>query len=301
MRKFVLLFAITLMTSNFCNAQEWFTSFDVAKRLAIVQDKMLFVIWEESLDDVYPLLYNNAKGDLVVTDLSEDNSLDELIWEHFVPVLLPEEEYAEFINDSISEKTTKYMTKLNDDSIKIMDINGNILNATPDYDEYDTEQNLSLIIKKYALNSSFLKQELINYSKKGNLTTAFNLASKYLDYAIFVQKAIRPEIIDLANIYFNEAKQYVLKEELKNKNALLQRFDLLDIKGLLVLDKPKRARRLLKKIDVAEISQINKSIYIFLNYTTFKLLNEEDKSVFWKDKISKVDLKKAGFIIKNNN
>jgi len=297
MKKIILLFSITLFSSIFCNAQEWFTSFDVAKRLAVVQDKMLFVMWEESLDYSYPILYSIDSGELKIIDLFEDNSLDALIWEHFIPVLLPESEYSKFIKNSKSEKDAKYMAKLNDDSIKIMDVNGNILNTAP---LYDNEQNLSKLIKSYALNTSFLKQELINYSRKENFTTSFNLAIKYVDYAIFVQKGIRLEIIALSKIYFDESRRYLKAGDLKNKDKILQRLDLFAIKELLVLDKPRKAFRLLKRIKEAEIKDINKSIYVFLNYTTFKLLKEEENAALWKSKISQVDLKKAEFIIKNN-
>ena len=297
MRKLVLLLSIALMSSNFCSAQEWFTSFDVAKRLAVVQDKMLFVMWEESLDYSYPILYNAQNGNLVIIDLSEDNSMDTLIWEHFVPVLLPESKYNDFIKDSKGEKYAKYMAKLNDDSIKIMDVNGNILNIKP---LYENEQNLSLLIKKYALNTSFLKQELINYTKKENLTTAFSLASKYLDYSIFVQISVRPEMIELAHMYLDESRRYLVVSDLKNKDAFLQRLDLFAMKAHLILDNPRKAKRLLKRLTESKIHSINKSIYAFINYTTFKLLKDEERAALWKAKISKVDLKKAEFIINNN-
>ena len=297
MRKLLILFSITFFSVNFCNAQEWFTSFDIAKRMAIIQDKMLFVMWEESLDYEYPLLYNTDNGVLVTIDLSVDTSMDVLIWDHFIPVLLPESMYDDFLKNTKKGKDTGYMAKLNDDSIKIMDVNGNILNTKP---LYENEQNLSSLIKNYALNTSFLKQELNNYSKKENLTTSFNLGSKYLDYSIFAQKKIRPEIIELANIYFDTARGYLMVSENKNKDAFLQRLELFKIKELLILDKSKKALRILKRITEAEINEINKSLYVFLNYTTFKLLKQEDKAALLKSKISKVDLKKAEFIIKNN-
>ena len=38
---FLIVFSLTI---GFVNAQEWFTSLEVAQRLALVQNKMLFVI-----------------------------------------------------------------------------------------------------------------------------------------------------------------------------------------------------------------------------------------------------------------
>ena len=178
-----------------------------------------------------------------------------------------------------------------------MDVNGNILNinASNVYIE-----NLSLLIKHYALDTSYLKQELINYSKNQNLTTSFWLASKYLDFAIFVEKGTRLEIMQLAGIYFDEAKSHLTKSDLNNKNAILQKCDLLKIKEYLILNKPKKALRHLKKLNIAEIDQINQSLFSFLNYTAFKLLKDEEKVILWKSKISLLDLKKANTIINNN-
>jgi hypothetical protein len=257
---------------------------------------MLFVLWEESMDYSYPLLFNNDKGNLMVVDLSENDSLDPIIWEHFIPVLLPESRYVDFINKAKGRRV-RYTDKLNDDSIKIMDVNGNILNLD---DAFETEQNLSVLIKKYALNTTFLQQDLNNYSKNVNITSAFNLASKYYDYAIFAGKDIRSEIIGLANLYFDEAKTLLAESNLDNKEAIAQRLDLFGIKAHLILDNPRKAFRLLKKRDKTEIADINKSFFSFLKYTTFKLLNDEGNAALWKSKVSSIDLKKAELIININ-
>ena len=54
MKKAVFLFFLISFTFNFCQSQEWMNSLDVAKRLALVQDKMLFVVWENT-EEVYDL------------------------------------------------------------------------------------------------------------------------------------------------------------------------------------------------------------------------------------------------------
>lgn len=295
MKKIILLFVISLMAS-FCNAQEWFTSFDVAKRLALVQNKMLFVMWEESLNYQYPILFRSEEGNLLIIDLSNNDTLDPIIWEYFVPVFLAESEYEELINKA-KKRGNKYIDKLNDDSIKIMDANKNILNVN---DSFENEQNLTLIIKKYALNTSFLKQDLTNYLNNVNITSSFNLASKYYDYAIFATKDLRPEIIELANLYFEEAKVLLEEGNLENKEAIAQRLYLFEIKAHLILDNPRKALRILKKIDEAEIADINKSFFSFLNYTTFILLKDDENAALWESTVSQIDLKMAEYIMNNN-
>jgi len=297
MKRTFLLFIFVIISFNFCQSQEWFKSIDVAVRLAHLQDKMLFVVWEESLDYSYPLLYNTEKGEVIIVDISENTSLDAVIWEYFIPVILPESNYAELSNNVEETRGTKYYNKLIDDSIKIMDANKNILNLKV-VEEY--EQNLSTIIKNYSLRTTFLKQDLINYSKNENETTSYSLASKYLDFAILSDKSIRFEIIQLANIYFDEAIKHLPKSNLNNKMAFLQNCDLLIIKEYLILNKPKKALRHLKKINITDIHKRNQSLFSFLNYTAYKLLKDEDNAVLWKSKISLVDLGKAKLIININ-
>ena len=297
MKKTILLFVFVIISFNSCLAQEWFTSLEVAKKLALIQDKMLFVMWENTFNYPYTVELNNDKGDTIITDLFEDDSINRIIWDYFIPVKIYESKYAELSNQIMETRGTKYFNKLIDDSIKIMDVNGNILNinASNEYIE-----NLSLLIKHYALNTSFLKQELINYSKQKNLTTSFSLASKYLDFAILSENDIRFEIIQLANIYFNEAKKHLPKSDLNNEMVFLQNCDLLLVNEDLILNKPRKVIRHLRKINMTEIHKRNQSLFSFLNYTAYKLLNDEENAVLWKSKVSFVDLKKAKLIIKNN-
>ena len=305
MMKKGILFLIIFCTITLGNAQEWFTSFEVAKRLAMLQDKMLFVLWEGSLDYDYPVIIVDEKGNSEIVLLSKNESLNPLIWDNFIPVKLAEYEYATFSNKVKETKGIKYYNKLIDDSIKIMDVNGNILNVDDSLDKYyffdENEGFLDIadFIKRYALNTSFLKYELENYSREKNFISTFYLASKYLDFAIFVQKDLRPQIAAMANLYFDESRIYLEQEQIENSSGLLQRFDLLKIKEDLILNNPRKALRTLRKLDEENIDSINKTLFSFLNYTTFKLLNKEDDAQLWKDKVSSLDIRMTGLILNN--
>lgn len=297
MKKTAIIFLLMFSAMTSSNAQEWYTSFDVAKRLALLQDKMLLVMWENTLDYEYLVMLVTEQNVPIYIDINSNDDVNSLIWEWFVPVILPESNYQDIFNKAKKTRSAKYLNKLQDDSIKIMDVNGNILNIQSDY--FDV-QNLSQIIAKYALNTSFLEDELNNYLNEANITTAFNLASKYLDFSIYVQKEVREELIDLANIYFNEAEQFLEESDLNNKFGFSQRLDFIKIEEQLILNKPSKARRFLKRIDKDEIDSTNLSLYNFLNYTTFKLLKDEDEARLWETKLSMTDLKKAELIINNN-
>lgn len=285
-----------LCSITFSNAQEWFTDFDIAKRLALLENKMLLVMWEGTLDYPYNVVVLNEKNVPIYININQSDAVNSLIWDGFVPVLLPESSYGDIYNEAKKTRTVKYLNKLQDDSIKIMDANGNIINIESSVQT----QNLSLILQKYALDTSYMENELYNYSDEVNITTAFNLATKYLDFSVYAPKDLRKEIIDLANIYFNESDQFLNTSDINNKSGFSQRLELIEIQQQLILNKPYKARRQLKRMEKEEIDLTNQLLYSFLNYTTFKLLKDEEGAELWKSKLSVADLKKAQLIINNN-
>ena len=117
---------------------------------------------------------------------------------------------------------------------------------------------------------------------------------------MFVEENAREEVIELSNLYLEESKKHLPTSDLQEKDAYLQRVDLLNIKQDLVLDRARRALRFLKKLDKADIAEFNKPLFNFLNYTTFMLLNNEDDAASWQSELSEVDLKKAQLILNIN-
>lgn len=297
MTKIRLLLFFILISGFTCNGQEWFTSFNIAKRMALTKNKMLFVVWDASLNEPYPILLRDDKGESVLVDLAQNKRIDPIIWEYFVPLFLSESKYDDMLKVLKGNRSTSYIDKFSDDSIKIMDVNGMILNAKASFEGY---QNLSDIIKYYALNTTFLKQEYINYSKYKDLNTTFNLAMKYVDFSVYAEEASRPEILDMANIYFAEAMALVEENDPIKKAAIIQRFELVLIKEQLILNKVRKAKRQLKKMENPDIAAINRSLFNFLNYTTFKILEDEENVAIWEAEVSSVDLKKASLIININ-
>ena len=69
MKKITLFFLICFGSLSICQSQEWMTSIEVAKSLAYVQDKFLFVIWEGVSYEEYPVIIKNDKSVSVVVDL----------------------------------------------------------------------------------------------------------------------------------------------------------------------------------------------------------------------------------------
>lgn len=296
MKKSILLFCFSLTFSFSSIGQEWFTSFDVAKRMALAQNKMLFVIWDDALQTPYYIEVNDENGKKVLVDLTRHEEVNAIIWDYFIPLLMPESEYGKLLDKAKNIRGTDYLSKLEDDSIKIMDVNGAILNSEF---SLQTFENLPDLIKLYALNTSYLNPYLRNYLKKVNFTTTFILASKYFDFAILNTNQTRFDIVTLADGYLEEARILLEESDMDNKRAFLQKLEFFKIKELLILNQPKKAKRLLKRIKVSEIAEINKELFVFLNYTTFMLLKDEVSAAPWKAKLSFINLKKAELIIAN--
>ena len=286
------------MVSLSSNAQEWMRSLDIAQKLAMVQNKMVLMVWEESTYYDYPVVVQNKRGRyLVIPNLFSDENLSPLIWKNFVPVVVSEDSYQDLYMEIKDKRKQSYIDKFNDDSIKIMDINGNIINVTNFTEEL---QNITKIIELYALNTEFISNELKNYYNEKSFYSSYFLASKYLDLSLYTNEKTRSKIIDLANIYIDEAKRFVEKDKMEGKASLLLRCELLNIQEYLLLKRPKKVLRLLKKLDINEAYKNNEAFLAFLYYTSYKSLEEDDEAGAWISKVSSLNLKKAEKIINLN-
>jgi len=298
MKKNILLLSLVFIFSVPGLSQNWFTSFEVAKRMALVQDKMLFVMWEGSLMYPYYVLVKNERGNMILVDLKQNEDINEMIWEYFVPLLLPEDAYGDFLDDVEDIANLTYMQKLQDDSIKIIDVNGRILNVK--YSSLNTE-NLSTIIDLYALNTSYINSFLRNYREEATFNTTLALASKYLDFAIFANSdKMRAAIVRLSGLYLKEANNYIDQGNDNRKQANIQKLALQEIKSALISSHPKKARRLLKKYELSDIDPSNKGLFSFLNYATFTILNNKKEAEIWEKEINAAESRKAKLIININ-
>lgn len=290
---FTLLLSVATITSAM--AQEWLTSLNLAKKLALSKNKMLLVIWEDSANYSYPIILEDSDGTKVVTELFESDAVKTLVWKYFVPVIINESMYQRLFDKIDGKRNMSYINRFNDDNVKVMDPNGNILDLRT-ADEFMT-QDLTAIIKKYALDTSFLKAELNSYFENKNYATTFRLANKYLDFAIYAEDFVKEEIIMLSDIYMLEAEKLLEKSDYTTKEALAQKHALLKIKSYLVMGRSNKVRRLLKKYDLEDIDEINIPLFAFLNYATYRSLDNIEEALPWKAQVLQSDLNKIKFIV----
>ena len=293
-----LLLVVLMVNTATVSSQEWMTNLEIAQTLAKVQNKMVLMVWEETTTYQYPVIVKDEYGRTIfINNLFEDENVSPLIWEHFVPVIVSEYNYADWYEEIKDKRSQKYIDKFNDDSIKILDINGNILNVN-----YYTEdfQNITTLIERYAINTSYVAQELRDYKKNKNFYSAYFLSSKLLDLSLYLNKDSRAEIVEWSNLYLEEAERLIKGEEQNEHNALQQRCDLLELQQELVLKRPRKVIRQLKRLKDEEIVDSNKAFIAFLYYTAYMSADKSEDAELWKSQISSVNLKKAQLLINLN-
>lgn len=299
MKKLYIYLVFLIFGFSASHAQAWMTNLEIAQRLAQVQNKMVLMVWEETTNYQYPVFVKDKRGRTIYIDnLFNDEEVSPLIWEYFVPVIVSEYRYADLFEKIKGKRSQAYIDKFNDDSIKIMDINGNILNVS-----YFTEdfQNITEIIRRYGLNTEYVAQELKDFKNEKDFYSAYYLASKYLDFALYANSQTRSSIVTLSNIYLQEAKDLIKEEKPEDMASLKQRCELLKIQEYLVLERPKKVIRLLNKMDKENISEKNKPFVAFLYYTAYMSIDKPEDAEPWKAKISLVNLKKAEKLINLNS
>ena len=189
--RFITFIAVLFFT-NLCFSQKWMTNLEIAQKLALAQNKMVLMVWEETTKYPYPVLVNIGQGrTVIIEDLFLDENISPLIWKHFVPVIVSENKYEDLYKAAKGKRNQAYIDRLNDDGIKIMDVNGYILNVYPMPLDYE---NISTLIIQYAINTDYISKELRNYSESKSFYSAYYLASKYLDLSLYVNEKTRRDI-----------------------------------------------------------------------------------------------------------
>jgi hypothetical protein len=299
MKRIFLIVLLVIPSLSFCQSNDWLTSLDAAKRLALVQDKMVLMIWEEAAFLPLPVTLDDNGKQVFIDDLFENQILINLLRDYFILVKVNEQEYEALFQAIKNKRSTTYINKFNDDSIKILDVNGIIVNSNKE--PYREFLNITKFIIKYDINTSFIKAELTSYRNQQNFETTLSLASKYIELAIFTIESARQDIITLSDIYLDEAQNHLLNDTIENKLSVIRKIELLKIKQQLILNRPRKVLRQLKRIDDIKADAANEELVAFLYVTAYRILKDEDNAASWRSKISLINLKKSNQIISNSN
>ena len=291
----ILLLFIYFQSSD-SQIREWMSPLKFAQIKARSENKLILMAWKRSLEIPFPAIVKDKNGkDIYIKNLFESPLINEFLWKSFILVEVDDDFYGELMEEIKGKRSQSYVDTFEDDSLKIMDANGNIIGTSGAFTEV---LNLSKFVIKYNLNTSFLKQELINYDTNKEFYSAFYLASKYVDYSILVNNNVRDEILRLSDVYFAEAEQFLAEDKnLDNKKALYQRIKLIRLKQDLIKNKSGKVIRQINKIDLLEV---NEPLKVFLLYTAYRLKNDVENFSVLEKKLSLFNRKLSQSIVDLN-
>lgn len=277
MKKFSIIL-LTILSVNTALANNWMTSFEEAKKLALASDKLVLV-------DFWAIWCGPCKK-MDTESWSKDEV--KMLMDNYVPVQVD--------IDKNKDLASQYGVK-GIPYIFIMDGNGKVLYNSMSYKRKDEVINL---LNKYAIKMSFLKRDLLNYYQNSSFITSLRLASKYQDFCLYLNEEIKPDFLGLSHDYIKESKKFLKSSDIENKNTFEQKIELFEIQEKLILNKPEKALKMLSKLKKEDIDKNNESFYTFLNYTALKQMNDDKNAAKWEDGLMENYLKKANQILNNS-
>jgi thiol-disulfide isomerase/thioredoxin len=276
MKNFFIIIAVFFFT-NTSNAT-WITSFEEAKREALITNKFMIVDFWASWCG--PCKKMDAE--------SWDNAEVQEVLQDYVKVKIDIDKEKQLASSySISSIPNMF----------IMDANGKVVYT---FSGFHTATELKRELDKFAFSTEFLSLDLINYGKNKNYNSTLRVSQKYFDYSMYVPKESRNEVIALSNSYIDEAKKMLSKKEddyLQKK----QRIELLELFSYAYNHKFDKLEKKLSEYKESDINELNIDQYFFLKYLTAKALNSSDFNSI-QDKVKELEgfeifIKKADFIL----
>ena len=263
------LTAFLLILSSYLYAQNWGTDFELAKKMALSENKLMLLDFTASWCG--PCKY------MEINTWSNENVKKEMAFYKSVKIDLDSnKDLARFYGVSAIP------------NILVVDPNGIVIEQIKGYRDANFMQKF---LHEKVLDLAFVQKELISFFKKKSYSSALRLANKYQIYAMLLKddKIKRRLLLNVAKSYFAISKKIVKKSKSKNKKGLLQKIDLYELRKNLILNKNKQVAKKLSKLKESEIVNMNKSLYASLNYVVLTNLKDSEKAKKWFDKMNDSD------------
>lgn len=266
MKKF-FTFSLLFISINTYSQVGWVSSFEDAQKLAIATDRLILVDFWATWCGPCKKMEMESWSDEEIGEISKS----------YVPLKID--------LDKNTELARRYRVRAIP-LLMVIDSSGELVYKKLGYMDKD---QLNKVLKKYAVNTSFLRAESLNYYKHQGYASGIRLAHKYIDFSLYLEKDIQFEFLELASNYLNISEQLLDKKK-ANYDDMKEKIDLMEIQIDLYENKIKRVEKKLEKnFEPSKLSKGNKVLYTYLNYCLSLKKQDDNATDKWKQQLVSFD------------
>ena len=173
----------------------------------------------------------------------------------------------------------------------ILDATGKIIYQSM---SYKTKSQVITLLKKYAVNTKYMFNEYIFYSKNKTLSTTARLAAKSQDFSLYLKGDVRRAYLNVSNEYLIEAKKMLKKESATKFEKLSIKMNLLAIQNILYRGKTKKALKKIEELNIEKLDTFTYAQYCYLKCVVYKQKNDTTNENIWQQKLVETG-KSVGF------
>jgi thiol-disulfide isomerase/thioredoxin len=230
------------LNSEPVSASTWLKDLEQAKKLALSTDRLILVDFWASWCGPCKRMDQESWRDPEIQNLMQQ----------YVPLQID--------IDSKRKEAMRYGVR-SIPYIFIIDGNGEIIYQSLGY---MNKNEVAEVLKKYAVNTGFLRGEAVAFYQHENYVTSLRLAEKYLDYSLYLDKEVKPEFIRLAENYLRKGEK-MLKKKQKNYKFMKEKVELLELTADLYLENDKAVLTSIEEIEFETTNVNNRGLYAYLN------------------------------------
>ncbi|WP_405607427.1 thioredoxin family protein [Polaribacter sp. Asnod1-A03] len=264
MKKIIVSLVFVFTFINKSNATQWMSSFEDARKMAISTNKLILV-------DFWAIWCGPCKR--MDSESWSDAELQGVI-NNFIPLKID--------IDTDKQMSKKYSVR-GIPYVFILDPNGEIVFSKM---SYMNKNEVKQLLNKFSVNTALLQSEFTEFYKNRTGDSTLDIANKYFDYSLFVDKALRNNFLKLGSVYLKKAKNLFENEGRKKKES--QKIGLLgNVYKKLIQGKYEKSLKMLNKFKGGAIEEKNKPLYDFLNFAIYNKLENKEQAKLWYEKLKK--------------